>query len=241
MRTRQNKRPAGGAVWRAALLAVMIAAPIHAADEAAAAVEAKLRDALRGTMLKLRDAQGQVAAAQAAQIAAEDKIKELTAKTESLAKDLISERSTSSNLIAELKTKLDERGTVIAGLEAMLQKWKRSYSEVTAFASKKESERAKLEAKALMLERKAASQQVKNLEMYQAGIETLKRYEKFGLGDAILAREPFVGTTKVKFQNLIQDFGDKLADARIKPGDADPPATTPPTQDAKPPTSKSKG
>ncbi|MEI6072139.1 MAG: hypothetical protein WCS31_10125 [Verrucomicrobiae bacterium] len=230
MRARQNKNV--GIAWRAALLAVMLAAPLHAADEAAA-VEAKLRDALRGTMIKLRDAQGQVAAAQAAQIAAEEKIKELAAKNESLTKDLVAERSTSANTIAELKTKLDERGTVITGLEAMLQKWKRSYSELTAFASKKESERAKLEAKALKLERQAASQQVKNLEMYQAGIETLKRYEKFGLGDALLAREPFVGTTKVKFQNLIQDFDDKLSDARIKPEDADPPPQTQPTQEKK--------
>jgi len=240
MRTRQNKNVAGGIAWRAALLAMMLAAPLHAADEAAA-VEAKLRDALRGTMLKLRDAQGQVAAAQAAQIAAEGKIKELTAKNESLTKDLVAERSTSANTIAELKTKLDERGTVITGLEAMLQKWKKSYSELTAFASKKEAERAKLEAKALKLERQTASQQVKNLEMYQAGIETLKRYEKFGLGDAILAREPFVGTTKVKFQNLIQDFADKLSDARIKPEGTDPPTQDQPPQDPKPPASKSKG
>lgn len=221
-----------GIVWRAALLAVILAAPLHAADEAAGA-ETKLREALRGTMLKLREAQGQIATAQAAQIAAEEKIKEITAKNESLAKDLMAERNTSANMIAELKTKLEERGTVITGLESMLQKWKKSYSELTAFASKKEFERAKLEAKSLKLERQVANQQVKNLEMYQAGIETLKRYEKFGLGDALLAREPFVGTTKVKFQNLIQDFDDKLSDARIKPEDADPPPQTQPTQEKK--------
>jgi chromosome segregation ATPase len=221
------------------LLAVMIAAPVHAADEEGA--EAKLREALRSTMLKLRDAQGQVATAQAAQIAAEEKIKEITAKNEVLTKDLMAERNTSANMIAELNTKLEERGTVITGIQAMLQKWKKSYSELTAFAAKKESDRAKLEAKALKLERQVANQQVKNLEMYRAGIETLNRYEKFGLGDAILAREPFVGTTKVKFQTLIQDLADKLTDARIKPDDAEAPPKIAPAQDQPPEATKSQG
>lgn len=214
-----------GAALRAVLLAVALAAPLHAADENT--VETKLREGLRDTMLKLRNAQGQIATAQAAQIAAEEKIKELTARTEALNKDLLAERTTSTNMIAELNTKLEERGTTISSLQAKLEKWKKSYAELTAFAAHKESERAKYQEKSIRLERQVASQQVKNLEMYKAGMETLDRYEKFGLGDAILAREPFIGTTKVKFENLIQDQADKLTDARIQPEkpDANPPAT----------------
>lgn len=205
-------------LWRPLLLALLTSAFLHAAPEEGP--EAKLREALRNTMLKLRDAQGQVATAQAAQIAAEDKVKELTTKTESLTRDLMNERNTSATMIAGLNTKLEERDKSIAGLQATVQKWKMSYAEVTAFAAKKESERAKQESKALGLEREVACQKVKNLEMYKAGMDTLDRYEKFGLGDAILAREPFIGTTRVKFQNLIQDQADKITDARIKPGDA---------------------
>ena len=59
-------------------------------------------------------------------------------------------------------------------------------------------------------------QRVRNITMYEVGLEIIDRYEKFGLGDAILAREPFVGTTRVKFQNLIQNDQDKLADQKIK-------------------------
>jgi len=135
---------------------------------------------------------------------------------------------------AELNTKLEERATVITSLQARVEKWKKSYSELTAFAAHKESERAKFLDKTIKLERQVASQQVKNLEMYKAGMDTLSRYEKFGLGDAILAREPFVGTTRVRFENLIQDQADKLTDARIqqeKPEDksqtAEPQSTKP--------------
>ena len=224
MTTIHNKLPVsprrGSSVIRhAALLVLMTGAALHAAPEEGP--EAKLRDALRNTMLKLRDAQGQVATAQAAQIAAEDKIKELTAKSDALTKDLLAERNTSANMIAGLNAKLEDRDKANTGLSATVQKWKKSYAEVTALAAKKESDRAKFEAKSLKLERQVADQQVKNLAMFKAGMETLDRYEKFGLGDALLAREPFVGNTKVKFQNLVQDQADKLADARIKPGDAE--------------------
>ena len=208
-----KRRDAG--FWHVVLIVLALAAPLHAAEENNG-IETKLREALRDTMLKLRDAQGQIATAQAAQIAAEDKIKELTAKNESLTKDLFAERTSSTNMIAELNTKLTERGTVIISLQAKVEKWKKSYSELTAFAAHKEAERAKFQDKTIKLERQVANQQVKNLEMYKAGMDTLNRYEKFGLGDALLAREPFVGTTKVKFENLIQDQADKLTDARIQ-------------------------
>ncbi|MEI8311958.1 MAG: hypothetical protein WCH98_14510 [Verrucomicrobiota bacterium] len=230
MTTIQDKRRGRGAFRLAALLAIALAAPLHAAEENG--VETKLREALRNTMLKLRDAQGQVATAQAAQIAAEDKIKELAAKNESLTKELFAERNTSTNMVAELNTKLAERGTVITSLQAKVEKWKKSYSELTAFAAHKEAERAKYLDKSTKLERQVANQQVKNLEMFKAGMDTLNRFEKFGLGDAILAREPFVGTTKVRLGNLIQDQADKLADARIpeeksKPQTTEPPSTKP--------------
>lgn len=241
--TETRRKGGSGIAWRAVLLAMIFTVPLHAADEEKG-LETKLREALRDTMLKLRDAQGQIATAQAAQIAAEDKIKDLSAKNEKLGKELMAERNTSSNMIAELNTKLDERGTVITSLQAMLQKWKKSYGELTGFASKKESERAQLEAKALKLERQVANQQVKNLEMYKIGMETLTRYEKFGLGDALLAREPFIGTTKVKFQNLIQDLADKFTDARIKSedGEAQPPVNQQQGQQApQPPPAKTQG
>jgi len=216
-------------------LAILVALPTQAAEEANP-VEAKLREALRDVTLKLRDAQGQVAAAQAAQIAAETKIKDLTGKTEALGKELIAERNVSANMISELTTKIEERGTLITSLQASIEKWKKSYSGATALAAKKESERAKFEARAIQLERIVNDQQVKNIEMFKAGISTLDRYEKFGLGDALLAREPFVATTRVKFQNVIQEQADKLADARIlPPADAQPGAS--PAPGAKPPAS----
>lgn len=196
-----------------ALVALTFSSPIiRGAEEDPVA---KMREALKNTMLKLRDVQGQLANAQAAQIAAESKVTELTSKNEALVKDLASERNTSTNMIADLNKKLAERDDTILGLESSLAKWKKSYAELTTLAAQRETQRAALEAKCNGLDRQVADQQDKNIAMYKVGMEILDRYKKFGLGEAVLAREPFTAAQRVKFQNLTQDFADKLTDARI--------------------------
>ena len=195
-----------------AAAAFLLAPALLAADEDPTA---KFREALKDTMLKLRAAQTDLANTQAAQYAAEAKATELTAKTEFLNKELANERNTSTNMIADLNKKIADRDNSILELNAALAKWKKSYGEVAKLASKREGQRATLDTKRIELERKVQEEQAKNIEMYQAGMEILDRYEKFGLGDAILAREPFTAAKRVKFQNLVQDLSDKLTDARI--------------------------
>lgn len=185
---------------------------LHAAEEDPTA---KFREALKNTMLKLRDAQGQLANAQAATIAAESKVAELTSKNEALTKDIVAERNTAANTITELNKKIKQRDGSILDLEAALAKWKNSYGEVTKLAAKRENQRAIFEAKNIKLERQVEDQQTRNIQMYKVGMAILDRYEKFGLGDAILAREPFTAAQRVKFQNLTQDFAHDLTDARI--------------------------
>ena len=62
-----------------------------------------------------------------------------------------------------------------------------------------------------------ADREAKNRELYRLANEILTRYEKFGLGDALAAREPFTGITRTKLENLVQDYSDKIADARVQP------------------------
>jgi Tfp pilus assembly protein PilX len=185
------------------------------AEEEVNPVEQRLREGMRTITLQLREAQNQTAAAQAAQAEAERKIKELEAKLDTITKQAVADRNASANVISELKTKLESETTTNVSYQAAIGKWKKSYGDVTALAAKKEAERVKLEAKSIKLERQVEDQKLKNIAMYKMGMEVLDRYEKFGLGDAVLAREPFVGTTRVKFQNLMQEYADKLADQRI--------------------------
>ena len=176
---------------------------------------AKFREALKNTMLKLRDAQGQLANAQAATIAAESKVEDLTSKNETLTKDLVSERNAASTQISDLNKKISVRDDSISELQASLANWKKSYEDVTKLAAQRENQRAIFEAKSIKLERQVEDQKFRNIQMHKIGMGILDRYEKFGLGEAILAREPFTAVQRVKFQNLIQDFSEELSDARI--------------------------
>ncbi len=202
------------------LIATFFAASAAVAAEQASPAELKMREALRNTMLQLRTAETERANLQAAQAETEQKNKDLTAKVEALGKQLADDKTKSDKTIAELTDKLAKQDGDIVQLKENVDKWKGDHAKIVSFAKEKEAARAALEEKSILLERKVADQQRRNESMYKLGTEILNRYEHFGLGDALTAREPFVGITRVKFENLIQDYSDKLADTKIKPDPA---------------------
>jgi chromosome segregation ATPase len=177
----------------------------------------KMREAVKNSMIQLRDANAKLATAQAAQAEAEDKLKELQGKLEELTKKSATERKTANETIDDLRTKLANSELIGNHLTESLTKWKQGYAKLADYAKATEGKRAEFASKCILLERRIADQQVRNAEMYRLANEVLDRYAQFGLGTAISAREPFVGVTKVKFQNLVQDYQNKLTDQTIRP------------------------
>lgn len=209
-----------------ALLLTGLCAGARAANEVSPA-EMKLRETLRNTMLQLRNLQGEKDTLQAQKDQAELEKKEVDAKLEKKTRESDTALADAKNELTDVRARLEAQKVETERLSVSLEKWKKSHEEVTDLAAKREAARAKLNSEKIILERKVADQLRKNQEMYKIGSEVLVRYENFGLGTAITAREPFVGTTKVKLQNLVQDYGDKLAEQRIKP-DARPDSTPAP-------------
>ena len=204
-------------------LFLFLPAALRAAD-APSPAEAKLRESLRALTLQLRAAENEKAALQATQADAEAKAAALTEEMEKLKKQAATEKTAGDLARAEIETRVAEKVAEVARLEKSLAEWKKAHGEVTAQGRKaveignaREAERAKLAARVIVLDRQVAEQKVKNAAMYKLGTEILSRYEKFGLGDVITRKEPFIGTTRVKFDTLIQDFSDGLADQKIKP------------------------
>lgn len=195
---------------------ILICFPLQAADKGMSALEQKLRESLRNTMIQLRDSNAKLATAQSAQADDEAKIADLQMQLEALTKKSTSEKKVADQTIDDLKTKLATDDLQIAHLSESLGKWKLGYAKMAEYAKQTEGKRAELASKIVLLDRRIADQQVKNAEMYRLGNEVLDRYAKFGLGTAISAREPFVGITKVKFQTLVQDYENKLTDQTIK-------------------------
>jgi chromosome segregation ATPase len=199
------------------MLAVLLiaAVPSKAAEKVDPAMQ-KMREAVKNSMIQLRDANAKLATAQTAQAEAEDKVKELQGKLEELTKKSTAERKTANETIDDLRTKLANSELIGNHLTESLAKWKQGYAKLADYAKATEGKRAEFASKCILLERRIADQQVRNAEMYRLANEVLDRYAQFGLGTAISAREPFVGVTKVKFQNLVQDYQNKLTDQTIR-------------------------
>ena len=196
---------------------------VRAADQANSPEE-RLRGMLRSTMLQLRDAQNQVATLQSAQTESEKAKKELGDRLDELTKQAAADKDAATKAIADFNAKVTDQNTLISQMKDALDKWKDAYNKAVELANTKEAQRAKFESQAIALQRRVEDDETKNLALYDLGKDILSRYEKFGLGTAITAREPFVGITKVKLQNLVQDYSDKLLDQTIKPGASVPPA-----------------
>ena len=187
------------------------------AAEAVDANEAKLRDALRNATLQLRSAETERATLQAASAALTDEKKMLEAKFETLRKETIAERAINDKTTMALKADAAAQSAEIAKLKEALEKSEATGKQAAALATAKETDRAKLAADLVVLQRKVEDREAKNLALFKTANEILTRYEKFSLGEALAAREPFVGATRAKLETLVQDYQDKLLEQRAKP------------------------
>lgn len=203
-------------IRRLAFIFLTLACAASAA-EGVDANEAKLREALKNATLQLRSAETERATLQSSQAALTEEKKTLEAKFETLRKETIAERATTDKAIAALKAQAAAQETEIAKLKEALEKSDGAGKQAAALAAAKESDRAKLAADLIVLQRKLEDRETKNLALFKVGNEILTRYEKFSLGEALAAREPFVGTTRAKLETLVQDYQDKLLAQRAKP------------------------
>jgi chromosome segregation ATPase len=202
------------------LLFFLFALPLQAADEVDPTV--KLREQLRSVMLQLRTAQTDAANAQAekaiADKKAEDqaaKISELDKRYAALIKQNAADKAASDETIAKLNNKVAERQKRLDEMTANREEWKAGYQKAAAVARSKEDERATLASEVIVNKRTIADLQTKNVNLFNTANEVLDRYESYALGKALGAREPFIGTTRVKIENDVQGYKDRILDNRI--------------------------
>jgi hypothetical protein len=194
--------------------------PLEAAEEVDPSI--KLREQLRGVMLQLRTSQTEAANAKALQAAADAKNLELAAQlkkqeenTTKIVKKSEVDKVAFQESIGKLETKLADREKRVALLDETLLKWKAGYEKAAGIARTKEDERAKLAEEITVLQRTVADRERKNIALFNTANEILVRFEGYALGTAIAAREPFIGTSRVKVENLVQGYKDKILDNRL--------------------------
>jgi chromosome segregation ATPase len=204
----------------ALLILTASAAPLHA--QAQADPTAKLREQYRAAVTKLRTAQTEAGNAKAAQAVAEAKIKELEDKTKqlearinSIGKELSENKSSAEETAAKLNNTIADRDKRIAQYQQGLAEWKAGYDKAAAVARKKEEERAALASEVVSLKQTVADRERKNIGLFNTATEILDRFEKFSLGKAISAREPFIQSSRVKAETLVEGYKSNILDNRI--------------------------
>lgn len=183
---------------------------------------AKLREQLRSVMLQLRTSQTNAANAQALQAAAEAKNADLAAQLktqgqniEKIVKQSDADKAALQESVTALETKVANREKRIVELNEELGKWKVGYEKAAGIARTTEDQRAKLAVDIVANQRVIADRERKNISLFNTANEILDRYEGYALGKALAAREPFIGTTRVKIENLVQGYKDKILDNRL--------------------------
>lgn len=188
----------------------------QAADESGNA-EARLREALRQLTVRVQTAESEAAALKVSQADLEARNKALAAEVERRINEVNTEKAEAAKAASAAAAKLADRDADLARTRETLDKWKAGHAQLTDKARKIEAARAGLAEKSAALDLRVADLVRKNLALYKIGNEILTRLENFSYGTALAAREPFVGTTRVKLENEVQGYKDKLLDPKLKP------------------------
>jgi hypothetical protein len=205
-----------------ALFLILAVSPVFAVEEVDPAMAAlkRMREQLRTVMLQQQKTEADRAALAAEKVTLEEKASSLDSNLKKLVKESNLQKETDSKAIADLQDKAAQQAAEIVRLQESLAAWKKGHAQIVDAAKKIDAQRAEHAARAILAERKVAEANRKNLDLYNIGNEILAKYEGFGLGTAIAAREPFTKSMRVKLENYLQDFGDKLQDGKIQPADA---------------------
>lgn len=188
---------------------------------------AKFREALRGTMLQLREAQAKTAEMEAASVRAQMEADKAKKEVSSLQSQLLEERASAANQATELRAAVAQREEKIASFEAQVAKWRKDFAALQTDLRKAQAETARVKGRIATLERTVAEQQVKNVEMKQTADEILDRYSGHSFGRTLLAREPFISVNRAKLQTIMQDLETRIRAAAL-PAATNAPATASP-------------
>jgi chromosome segregation ATPase len=202
------------------LMGLLLSGGLSAAEPADPAL--KLREQLRAVTLQLRTAQTDAANAQAIAAQAEQKSANLTATIEQLQKTNATQqqqaeaaKAAAAKTITSLEAQLAQRDQQLLQTQQTLQQWQEGYHKAAAAATAAQQQARDLQATLATTKNTLADRERKNVRLFATANEILDRYQAHALGKSILAKEPFIGKTRVKIENQVQGYKDAILDNRL--------------------------
>lgn len=200
------------------LLTLLAGGAAQAQGQKGQSMEERLRAELRNVTAQLQQTRGElevlkakgVPAAKAAPVAApaSDGLKKELAHSQS---QLAQERAQREKLAAE-----QQRGAAAAQeATANLAQYRQASEQLAATGKQIEAERARLDGEVTSQRGALARCESKNAQLYAAGQEILQAYEGLGVLDVMQARQPFAAQSRVKLEQIAQQYGDQLYQGRF--------------------------
>lgn len=203
------------------LLPLLAAVPMLVAAEGA--LDTRLRDQLRQTILELRQLQDENARLKS-QLNAAPARPAADPEAEQRLRRAVVEAGRLSTQGALLAQELDSAKAQIAELNRRLDS---ASAEGRAAQGRERQIGAELAAQRAS----SASCESHNAELVALGRELVDRYHARGFTDVLLDREPLTGVHRIRFETLVQTYESRLREQRVTP----PPAPNPATADASSP------
>lgn len=223
---------------RLPLLLLSLLAASTAQAQKGQSMEERLRAELRNVTAQLQQTRGELEllkakgvpaakAAPAAAAPASDGLKKELARSQS---QLAQERAQREKLGEQ-----QQRSAAAAQeASASLAQYRQASEQLAATGKQIEAERARLDGEVTAQRGALARCESKNAQLYAAGQEILQAYEGLNVLDVMKARQPFAAQSRVKLEQIAQQYGDQLYqgrfDARQSEAAATPAAPAPAPQ-----------
>ena len=203
------------------LLMLLAGGAAQAQGQKGQSMEERLRAELRNVTAQLQQTRGELevlkakggpaakaAPAAAAAAAASDGLKKERARSQS---QLAQERAQRAKLAAE-----QQRGAAAAQeAPASRAQLRQASAQLAATGKQIEAERARLDGEVVSQRGALARCESKNAQLYAAGQDILQAYEGLNVLDVMQARQPFAAQSRVKLEQIAQQYGDQLYQGRF--------------------------
>lgn len=213
---------ASGWRWRPlipAMCLVLAATAAHAQQRPQnQSMEERLRAQLRTTTTQLQEAQNELAALKAGKSSVPPGAAAAGADADGLKKELAAAKA---QLAAERRTQEkngESRQQAQAALEkanALSAQYRHAYDELLKLARASETERQQLSNGSKTQQLAVTQCEAKNAQLYAVGQEILQAYETMDITTIMGARQPFAAQSRVKYEQIAQQYGDKLYEGRF--------------------------
>ena len=214
------------------LLMLLAGGAAQAQGQKGQSMEERLRAELRNVTAQLQQTRGELdvlkakgapaaKAVPAAAAPASDGLKKELARSQS---QLAQERAQREKLAAE-----QQRGAAAAQeATASLAQYRQASEQLAATGKQIEAERARLDGEVASQRGALARCESKNAQLYAAGQDILQAYEGLDVLGVMQARQPFAAQSRVKLEQIAQQYGDQLYQGRFDARQTETPAAPAP-------------